>query len=95
LEIRTRFLLAFFVIFTPSTILKQRGQTPASLRENTPFGIVSRGDGVAERIGYRSLTAKRVVGVGRFVAKRVDGLRDAALRVVDDLRAAAASVGLR
>ena len=59
------------------------------------FRVVGRGDGMAERVDDGDLTAKRVVGVSRFVAKRVDRLGDAALRIVDDLRAAAASVGLR
>ena len=59
------------------------------------FGIVGRGDGVAERVGDRCLAAKRIVGVSRFVAKRVDRPRDAPLRVVDGLGPAAASVDLR
>ena len=67
----------------------------AALRDDPPFGVVGRGDGMAERVDDGDLTAKRVVGVSRFVAKRVDRLGDAALRIVDDLRAAAASVGLR
>ena len=50
---------------------------------------------MSERIGDGDLTAKRVVGVGRFVAEQVDGLGDAALRVVDDLRCVAATISLR
>ena len=50
---------------------------------------------MAERIGYRSLATKGIVGVDRLVAERVDGLGNAALLVVDDLRRIAASVGLR
>ena len=65
------------------------------MRENTPFGIVGRGDGVAERVGDDDLAAERVIGVGRFVAERVDGLRDAVLRVIDKVRCVAAPVGLR
>ena len=37
----------------------------AALGGDAPFGVVGCGDGVAERIGYRSLAAERVIGVGR------------------------------
>ena len=50
---------------------------------------------MAERVGDRDLTAKRIVGVSRFIAERVDGLRDAASRVLDKVRRVAAAVGLR
>jgi len=71
------------------------GISRAALRENTPFRVVGRGDGMAERIGDGDLSTERVVRISRLVAERVDGLGNAALLVVDDLRRVAASVGLR
>ena len=63
--------------------------------EASPFRVVGRGDGMAERIGDGDLSTERVVRISRLVAERVDGLGNAALLVVDDLRRVAASVGLR
>ena len=67
----------------------------ATLRDDPPFGVVGRGDGVAERVGDGDLATERVVGIGRLVAERVDGLGNAALRVIDKVRRIAAPVGLR
>ena len=67
----------------------------STLGDDTLFGVVGRGDGMAERIGDGDLSTERVVRISRLVAERVDGLGNAALRIVDDLRRVAADISLR
>ena len=84
---RHRDLVAVFVVDIIHGIRR------AALREDAPFRIVCRRDGVRQRVCYARLPTKRVVAVGRGITECVNGRTDAVLRIVDRARRVAAAIG--